>query len=208
MSLKKASLILGVIIIILGAGVFAFLSRQPKSQETPLSPVSAPSVSTKILPSSTLKEYTDPSGFSFTYPDDLSLMKKETADDLTYADLELKSKEVNGSLDLKIQDTKLTSAEEWFKESKKVGIEGKQVQWGLLNGQSVEDKDGIIFAAVDQGVIFTMEVSYGGQKDFWQKVAEPILSSFAFNSETPQTTAQTGSTSSEDVIFEGEEIVE
>lgn len=196
-------------VIILGAGFFLFLSRQPRLQEPSLSSVSTQITPAKIMPSSTLKEYTDPSGFGFSYSDDLSLSKNEITNDLTYADLQLKSNDVDGNLNLKIQETKLTSVEEWFKESKKSGLEGKRVQWGTLNGQSVEDKDGIIFAAVDQGTLFTMEVSYGGQKDFWQKVSNPILASFAFNSESSQeTAAQKSGSSTEDVVFESEEIVE
>lgn len=207
MNLKITGLIVGVVVI-LGAAFF-FLLQQPKSQETPvLSPVSDQTTPAKKSPSSTMKEYADPSGFSFNYPDDLSLVKSEATDSGTYADLKLMSNEVDGSLNLKIQDTKLASPGAWFKENGQTG-EAKDVQWGMLNAKSVEDKDKTLFVAVDQGVLFTMEVSYSSQKDFWQAVSGQILSSFAFNSEASQgTTAQSGGSSEEDVTFEGEEVVE
>lgn len=197
------------VILILGAGSFYFLSKQEKSPDSVVSPFAGQITPVyEKMPSKSLKEYSDPSGFSFNYPDNLSLTKNEATGSGIYADLQLTSKEVDGNLNLKIQETKLASTEEWLKESKKVGIEGKQAQWGSLNSQSVEDKDGILFAAVDQGVVFTMEVSYGGQKDFWQGVSDPILSSFAFSSESSQDTGQASGSSAEDVVFEGEEIVE
>lgn len=198
------------VILILGAGSFYFLSKQEKSPDSVVSPFAGQvTPASERMPSKSLKEYSDASGFTFNYPENLSLTKKDATDSGTYADLQLTSKEVGGNLNLKVQDTKLTSVEAWLKESKKSGIVGKQVPWGSLNGQGVEDKDGIIFAAVDQGILFTMEVSYAGQKDFWQNVSDPILSSFSFNSEASQgTTAQTSGGSAEDVTFEGEEVVE
>ncbi|MDP3998501.1 MAG: hypothetical protein Q8P89_02700 [bacterium] len=204
----KTGLIVGVIVLISGGGTFYFLSRQQSSETSVLSPVSAPTA-VKIMPSSALKEYSDPSGFSFNYPDDLSLTANEATSDSTYADLQLKSKDVEGDLKLKIQDTKLASAGAWLKENGSTASGVKELRWGTLNAESVEDKDGIIFAAVDQEILFTMEVSYGGQKDFWQKVSDSILSSFAFSSESsPGTSPQTGGASAEDVTFEGEEVVE
>lgn len=207
MNLKVIGLIVGVVVI-LGAAFF-FLSQQPKSQESPvLSPVSDQTTSAKKLPSSTLKEYADPSGFSFNYPDDLSLTKNEAAGSGTYADLKLTSKEVDGDLNLKVQDTKLASVDAWFKESGQTG-EVKDVQWGTLNAKAAEDKDKATVVAVDQGILFTMEVNFSGQKDFWQKVSDQILSSFSFSSESsPGTSPQTGGSSEEDVTFEGEEVVE
>lgn len=196
-------------VIILGAGSFFFLSRQPSSETTVLSPVSTQATPAKILPSSTLKEYTDPSGFSFNYPDDLSLLKNETINEQIYADLQLRSKGAGESLDLKIEDTKLASVEEWFEENGRIANQAKDVKWGELSAKSLEDKDKILIAAVDQGVLFTIDIFFGSHKDFWQKVSDPILTSFAFGSESSSgTSPQTGGGSEEDVIFEGEEVVE
>lgn len=203
MSLKIAGLVTGIILVA-GTLGFLFISRQEK---TPQTSISKPTTGTKKLPSSAPKEYADPSGFSFSYPDDLSLTKNEATDSATYADLKINSKEIDGSLNLKIQDTKLTSVEEWLKERDKVSIEDNQIKWGSLNGQSLEDKNGIIFAAVDKGILFTMEVFYGDQREFWQKVYDEILSSFSFNSQV-QETNQTGGSSAEDVVLEGEELLE
>ncbi|MBI2040324.1 hypothetical protein HYT18_04585 [Candidatus Microgenomates bacterium] len=177
-------------------------------QQNPLSSPQSNLVKTvkEVKPSQTYIEYTDPSGFSFSYPDNLSISKAEIEDTTTYADLQLFSQDVNGSITIKITDSKFTSLDDWLKENKIPPDNiSKEVRLGNLNGLEVRTSDRLLTAALDQGVLFTIELPLIEQ-DFWMKVYEGILAEFTFVS--PDTTASQGTSDSSDVIFEGEEVVE
>lgn len=185
------TLLIGVLIL----GVVLFLSR-PKYQLT-TSVSNQKESTTKVQPSETFKEYSDPSGFSFSYPDNLSLESKEIEDDSIYADIQLFASGINGSLSLKIADSKFKSIDEWA-----VGTT-KQVKLGNLEALEVKLKDRLLLGALDQGVLFTIEMP-AVEEDFWMKVYEKVMVSFSFVSPSQETV----NASSNEVIFEGEEVVE
>lgn len=193
---KKIVLILGLAVLIVGILVL-FLNR-------PKTPLSSPLInqSKKAVPSETLIEYSDPSGFTFSYPDNLSITKKEV-DESTYADLQLFSNEVNGSLSLKISDSKFKSIDDWVK-SNTTEETPKEVKLGNLKALELRLKDRLLMAALDQGIEFTIEMPLL-EEDFWMKVYNKVLASFSFVA--PQTSSS-DTTSLDDVIFEGEEVVE
>jgi len=189
---KKALLFIGVTVLIILA--LFFVLNRPVSSPT-ISPAGQTGSETK--PSDTLKEYSDPSGFSFSYPDNLSLESKEIEDDNTYADIQLFASGINGSLSLKITDSKFKSIDEWAVETT------KQVKLGNLDALEVKLKDRMLLGALDQGVLFTIEMP-AVEEEFWIKVYEKVMVSFSFVSPSQETV----STSSNEVIFEGEEVVE
>lgn len=153
-----------------------------------------------IQPSETLKEYEDPSGFTFSYPDNLSLVKNEVADG-TYADINLTAKELTGSLVLKISDTNFASLDEWIKANKNASSDTpKEKKLGTLKALEMKTQDRLLLGALDQGVLFTIEIPLD-KEDFFLKVLNIILSDFSF---APPTQGST----TEEVAFEGEEIVE
>lgn len=147
--------------------------------------------------SDTFIEYTDPAGFSFSYPDNLSLIKNEIEDDEIYADLQLNSNNVSGSLNLKITDSELNSLDEW--EKLNTGTV-KEVPLGNLKAKEIRLKDRLLLGALDQGIFFTIEMPLL-EEDFWNKVYDQVLKSFSF--ETEESAIPT-----ESIIFEGEEVVE
>lgn len=192
---KIIFLAVGVIILMVVMLKIAIFSSPANKTSNPLVTDSTP---VQTTPSQTFKPYSDPSGFSFNYPDNLSLTKNDLTD-ATYADLQLSSKGVEGSLNLKVTDSKFLSTEEWVKSIKDIDGTPKEVKLGNLKALEVKTPSGIKLASVDQGVIFTIEVS---QNDFWTKVYSKLLSDFSFTQP-----AQDTNTSS-DVSFEGEEVVE
>lgn len=201
--MKQKILILVVVIVILVALGGLYLFTKPDSQ--------APNISAETeekkeaLPSETFIEYTDPAGFSFSYPDNLSIEKNEVMDANTYADLQLFSKDVSGSLALRITDTKFKTLNDWVKEVS-VSATPIEKQLGNLKGIEVRTGDRILLGAIDQGVLFNIEVPLL-EEDFWIKVYDKILADFSFViPERSATAATTGS--SEEVIFESEEVVE
>ncbi len=194
---KKSILILGLVVLFV---VVTFLVLNPIRNPLSKSPAGQVSETKEIKPSETLKEYTDPSGFTLSYPDNLSLTKGDITDESTYADIQLTSKEVNGSLNLKISDSKFLTLDDWLKLSKGTS---KEVKLGSLKGIEVITQDRLLLGALDKGVFFNIEMPLV-EKDFWMKVYNKVLGNFSFVS------AQTVSadTSSSDVTFEGEEMVE
>lgn len=179
----------------------------PTGQRNPLSvsPTGQQNATKETVPSETLKQYSDPSGFTLSYPDNLSLVKNDSADANTYADIQLTSKEVNGSLNLKISDSKFSTIDEWLKLNKITSAETpKEVKLGNLKGLEVKTNDRLLLGALDNGVFFNIEVPLV-EKDFWMKVYNKVLTTFSFAS--PEAANSTNA-SAADVSFEGEEVVE
>lgn len=190
---KKIAAVLSLVLIVASA---LFFSNRPKDQlSSPL--INQPK---EITPSETLIEYADPAGFSFNYPDNLSLEKKEEIDEGTYADIQLSSKQVSGSINLKISDSKFASIDEWLKLNQ--GTK-REVKLGNLNAIEVKTNDRLLLGALDQGVLFTIEIPLV-EEDFWMQVYNKILTGFTFTPPSQENVSFT----SDDVSFEGEEVVE
>lgn len=160
----------------------------------------------EIEPSQTFIEYSDPAGFEFAYPDNLSLEKAEGVN--TYANLQLFSKDVNGSLTLKIKDSKFATLDEWIKAEKIPSTNTpKEVNLGTLKAREIKTADRLLLGALDQGILFTIELPLIEQ-DFWMKVYDKVLTDFTFISPAANNSQEVSNSASEDVTFEGEEVVE
>lgn len=160
-------------------------------------------------PSTTLNKYRDSAGFFFEYPENVKIEKKESKDTTTYASLSLSSSQVSGSISFDVSDTKFRSIDEWVKASGKES-KAKGVKLGELSGKEIDTEEKIMTAALDKGILFSIEVTSENDKDFWQNVYTTFLSTFAFSTpEAPQTGSTNGSVTGEtDIIFEGEEVIE
>lgn len=169
------------------------------SLTTPQSPKEVNSEA-NMEPSKTLKTYADPSGFSFSYPDNLSLYNNELKDDNTYAELQLTAKGVEGRIILKIADSKLKSLDE-----------GKEVKLGGLKAKELETEDKVVLKALDSGVLFNIEAdkkdpSTGLRTSFWLSVYKTLVADFTFTQPQQESTISPGVDDS--ISFEGEEVVE
>lgn len=194
---KKTVLLLILAIGLVISAILVLLRPQQNSLRSPQT--NQPEVQTKILPSETFKVYTDPSGFSFSYPDNLSLTNNQIEDIATYADIKLSLNGVNGSLSLKIADSKFKSIDEWVKVNNIASnITTKEVRWGDLKALEIKLNDRLLVGALDQGVLFTIEMPLV-EEDFWMKVYNKMLADFSLGNVSPL---------SDEVIFEGEEVVE
>lgn len=155
------------------------------------------------IPSKTSQTHTDPAGFSFSYPDNLSLLNNELKDESSYAELQLAANGINGSLVLKISDSKFKTVDEWVKATKSSQIP-KEVKLGSLNAMEVGTEDKLLLGALDQGVFFNIEIPLNENEDFWMEVYNRVIADFSFVSPTLDSV----NSSSDDVTFEGEEVVE
>lgn len=203
---KKIAAALVTLLILSGLGAFFLFSKKasgpsvgiPRQQEA------------RKLPSATLKGYVDSSGFGFNYPDNLSLLKNDTKDNATYADIQLTAKEASGKIQIKIVDSKYSSVEQFFKDYTKASpTDLKEGKLGSLKAREIQEKERTLLAAVDQGVLFTIEMTPEGMLDYWTNVYNPILTSFSFSSQSSNSTASKIAEDGQDAVsFEGEETIE
>lgn len=201
--IRKTILLIIVLGLIVGIIWVLFLRPQNNPLSNPLGSKQMP----QAQPSETFIEYTDPAGFKFTYPDNLSIIKNEIEDTSSYADIQLNSNTVSGSLNLKITDSKYKTLDEWLNLNKDAVVEGpKDVKLGNLKAIEIKTSDRLYLAALDQGVLFTIEVPRI-EEDFWMKVYQKILEEFSFSNPSENTASQEIS-SYNDITFEGEEVVE
>lgn len=201
---KKLILLIFLVILLAGSIVFWFSNgRKTVSLENPLNSGQEKAIN----PSETFIDYEDPVGFRFSYPDNLSLSKAEIGDTAVYTDLSLYSKDINGSLNLMISDTKFKSLNEWAKQIGSLPNEAsKEAKLGSLSALEVKTSDRLYLGAIDQGILFQIDMPRVEQ-DFWQKVYSKVTTNFAFIAPDAATTQATGTTTPE-VFFEGEEVIE
>lgn len=160
------------------------------------------------VPSETFKEYIDPAGFSFSYPDDLSITRNDMEEDRVYADIRLSSKEVSGSLTLKISDSQYVTLDEWMKLNKGATVgQPQEVKLGNLNALELKLNDRLLLGALDQGIFFNIEIPLIEEK-FWMTVYNKLLGEFVFVSPEAATSRLEVNTVYSDVTFESEEVIE
>lgn len=209
--MKKAVLIIIIVIVVL-AGLFGgyYLFTQSQKTSSPL-PADNQKMDEKKLPSKSLKDYEDEAGFTISYPDDLTLVKNEVDDASVYTDLSFTAKEVKGSINILIKDTKVKTVDAYIKETLTESTDIKDASLGALSAREARDGDTITLVAFDQGVLFSIQVLSESEVTYWADAYEQIVKSFAFV-QVAQTTSgsssQSSSGGSSDVIFEGEEVVE
>ena len=187
--------------IIIGVVISRSSSSSPKSQ----SPVKNES-SLKSAASENLKEYTDPAGFSFSYPASVSISQKNTTNNSIYSSLEATSSSTLGKITLEAVSSDALSLKDLVKS--KTGI--TNVKLADLDAQQYTEKGDIITLALDEGVLFTIIVSPENNTRFWKEVNNNILSSFVFAlpEVAQEDSSATSSSTDSDVSFEGEETIE
>jgi len=172
-----------VAVIVFAAGLF-IMSRE-KSEERIVSPVSQGSQTSPkqspTPPEGSLTSWQDPAGFSFSYPEGLSL-DVHPEDNQNYSHLTFTAKNQPGEIFILVSETSLKTAAQWQKQDKEAktgqvldttlgGTEAKKV---LIS--DTEPK--LITAVVDQGALFVLALR--GESAVLSKAYEKILATFAF----------------------------
>ncbi len=206
--MKKIIFAVTFIIIVLVAVKIFFLSANNQFK----SPVSNSSgQTTSITPTSTstkegVKEYLDPAGFKFSYPNTLTVNPQEINDDKTYSDLQITSASVNGKITINIKDSQLTKIDEYFKNKKISGV--TKIKIADLDGRQYIDNNQMKTVAHDQGALITIITDFQKDKEFWSNSTAKIIATFTF---VPPENTSSGSTSTGgegDVVLEDEEVIE
>lgn len=207
--MNKKSLFIFLIITTLIIGFIIFI----RYKNTKIaSPVNQNELNVAKENPATNKEFIDPAGFKFSYPNNLKVEKDELDKDTLYSSLSLLAQdETVGSIKLIAQSSSLTKIEDWFKSSK-IGLkETKKIKFADLNAYEFEQDGKKTLVALDQGVLFTITITPLSDPNYWTKIYEGIVKTFAFiQPENTSATSQTSSSgeSADDVVFEGEEVVE
>lgn len=203
MNKNKAIIVSVIIVVVTIIATFYILNSGKK----PVSSNTNQALDTlEKQPSKTLKEYSDNAGFSFQYPNDVQVDNIEIKDNITYSNLKLTSNQTKGKILIKVVDTQLKSVDDWFaKEGLKGDIKGIKI--GEISGGQLQKGDKISAAAINQNILFTIEVDTQNQK-YWQSVYGVILASFNFVAQEESTSTEEQSLDdSGDAVLE-EDIVE
>lgn len=212
---KQRAIIVVVVLLLIGIAVVAgyFYVAAQESQKT-IAQKEAPTP-TIIAPSTTLQEYTDPSGFTFEYPDNLTLAPQEIKDTAVYAHVLITAPKVEGDITVKVQDTKAVSLEKWIVDNKEIVSSeiGKEVTLGGLDAREFMLPNKTLIVAVDQKILFTIEIMPKTEKKYWENVSSIILSSFSFGtsevgSDSTSAPAPIADSADDSVVSEGEEVIE
>lgn len=203
---KKLALITLILAGVMAVSWKYIFLQKGSSFTTPQSDNQLPSLGkSQLSVSKTVKEYTDQSGFSFNYPDNLSLTNNEIKSERTYADIKLSMKELEGDISIVISDSSFNKLEDWALANSVESSTVTEAKLGNLKASEMLNTDRLILGVLDQGVLFTVEVKFGDSRDFWMEAYNKILEEFTFV--IPTANSISTANFSEEVIFEGEEVV-
>lgn len=157
-----------------------------------------------------VREYTDPAGFSFSYPDILTLEKKEL-DDATYSSIELVPGPGEKPISITVADSEFTSAADWLNKNSSATDDktAEKLTLGDLDAIQVTTTKGTVTVAFDQNVLFTVTLPKDAS-DATKKAHSLIIATFSLKPPEIQP-AETGVDAAGDdagVEFEGEEVIE
>lgn len=175
---KKTVIIASILLLILGGLLLKFLIKQ--SQKESISPLTKEkAVEEGFGFQVDLKEWRDPAGFAFLYPDDLQITLTEE-DEINYAHLKLTKENTPGKIEIICGDSQFTNLDDWTEKDKEVK-EGSALETTMasMSAKKVALKDGKEIAALidpDQVIYLVKKESQG--EEYWNRVFRAILETF------------------------------
>lgn len=171
-------------------GVIFFIVIAQKKPESFSSPLvgnnRAFNAPTSVRSSSRILTWSDQAGFSFQYPDAVTINKHDE-DSVNYAHIDFISNSKNTSVLVMASDSKYKTLDEWVKNDK--SMTGANIIDSSMGGKPAKkilsaDGGSISIGALDSGILFT--VSTIAYKDNEMKdVFDRISSTFKFVTPTP-----------------------
>src|SRR3989344_5362369 len=170
--MKFKILILITLIAVISVGYFAY--NASKKTTNLLSPVSEKTEKTKKAnPATKTKEYTDPSGFKFSYPADSKVEVIEKKDPDYYSSLRLTSSGTDENLTIDVTSTKYKSLADWVKNNKEITGNSKDIKLAGLDAKEIVSNGKKVTVAIDLETLITITSNSS-------KVNNTVVSTFAF----------------------------
>lgn len=203
--MKKRTVLVSILtlVILVGIGAILSLRQQRAGKQNPTSPA--------VSQKEELAVWEDQAGFTFQYPKDV-LVNKHDEDTENYAHIEMTSSAHPVKLIVWAKDTTYADIAAWVKKDK--ALTGAVSVDTTLGGQPAKKiilttpSKKIIIGTISDQILFTIESEPSENDEYWIKVSDTIVPSFAF---TPMPTdASAGSTTSQDTgsSVDEEEVVE
>lgn len=211
---QQILVIASVFLLLLVGGILFWQLSKPTS-------IAKPQITQKVkaMPSQTLADYKDPAGFVFQYPHDTDVIAQESTNSAVYSDITITSAEVSGSIRLLISDTKVTTLDKWLVANNISSSSAiiSDTTLGTLSAKEIVEKEKTTLVALDNGISFVVTVNSGStaEKEYWNAVYAPLKKSFTFqvpeaasvDSSAPAA-GNSGDSSGDEIVDEGEEIIE
>lgn len=195
-------------LICVAALYFLVFSQRKTATKSPIisktTSLSPPSNTEKTIPSASLLTYSDPSGFTFSYPKELKVTPLSINDNAVYADLEITSSQTQGKITL---TAALTQKNINALVKGKTNI--KNIKLADLDAKQYEENGKIITVAIDSGNILFTITADAAQKEQWRPAYNTLIATFAFIPPEEQNAPPSSSDSDDGgVVFEGEETIQ
>lgn len=208
----KAKFLIGllIIVVVVIGGIIVLTSKETKEISSPVAKKQTVTTSSPTVAFAKLEIYKDPSGFEFEYPDSVEIKKDANSDQFVYSSVKVISPKKLGGIQITVTSTTLKNKDEWLK-SEKLSIPAvkiENVKLADLDAYRFEKQKKIITATVDTETLFLFTVDPREDKDFWSAVNNKITSSFSFQAPEAPADNSSGTSSSDEVILEGEEVIE
>lgn len=160
----------------LGLGVYLAANKNRFSPQT-----NQQTAQTTLTPTPpTLATWDDPAGFTFTYPDGLSVNKHDE-DTNNYAHIELTHKDHPGSVIVWAKDTTSADVQAWATTEKQFA--GSTMIDTTLGGKAAKkisfSPNKRIVGTIYDDLLFTVDATLDDQA-YWEKVVDVIANSFTF----------------------------
>lgn len=203
MQFPKWVVVSGIVVGVVAGGVtgvYIWQKTVSKKSEAPqVTSVSAPAAVE-------MATWTDPAGFTFQYPKELTVDKHDE-DTENYAHVELTHKDHPGNLIVWVKDTKAADVNAWVKTEKLFA--GATTSEATLGGKpaktvSIESPKKVISGTIADELLFMVETT-PTDTAYWTGVHDSIVKSFAFVP-LDQTSANPASSAPSD--WTEEEVVE
>ena len=170
--------IASILLLILGGGFLLKFLTKPHQKKS-ISPMTEEKSTEDLGFDADLKEWRDPAGFAFLYPDDLQITSMEE-DEVNYAHLKLTKENTPGEIEIICGDSQFSNLDDWVEEDEEVK-EGSALETTMasMSAKKIALKDGKEIAAlidVDQ-VIYLIKKDSAG-REYWNRVFRAILDTF------------------------------
>ena len=194
---KQLRLIIAAILVLLTAsGLFWYFKTQNPNSGLVQKEISIQEADIK---SDNYLTHQNFAGFSFEYPDNLTLKETELDNPAVYASIEL-SAPSDEMINLRVYDDQFADLDEWLNnfEAENVVVDMTNVLWADLSAKSFEagTPRKLFTVAVESGIVYRLESPVGSS--FIKSAHEHLVSSFKFASDSVSTSTPTVPTESDD----------